>query len=307
MTSRPPKCSARVTTPSGIDIQALMRGGASRTESRSIRTSSVDPPPMSNRMAPRPEGSSSGEQPITASAASVSRSMTSSRMPVSAATRLRKPSAFEAARQASVAISRSRLAFRVRILSRQTLKAEMARSIAASLMQPVAEMPSPRRTIRENESTTRKPSSVGQAISRRQLLVPRSSAAYTSAPGTNLASAASAATDMVELPGEAASPRSRVSCVIQMSFPGLAADEECRFKRNSSAIGGGATTLTWEHVQSGVVAGKSVVYWGAGREISGKSGHFGFFDARSYVPHLSGKRYCTAKIRRGAAHTPKGG
>ena len=26
MTSRPPKCSASVTTPSGIDIQALMRG-----------------------------------------------------------------------------------------------------------------------------------------------------------------------------------------------------------------------------------------------------------------------------------------
>ena len=34
----------------------------------------------------------------------------------------------------------------------------MARSIAASLMQPVAEMPSPSRMIRENESTTRNPS-----------------------------------------------------------------------------------------------------------------------------------------------------
>ena len=110
VTSLPPKCSASVTTPSGIDIQALIRGAASCSAgSRSIRTSSVEPPPMSNRMAPRPSGSSSGEQPITASVASVSRSITSSRMPVSAATRSRKLSALAAARQASVAISRSRL------------------------------------------------------------------------------------------------------------------------------------------------------------------------------------------------------
>ena len=55
MTSLPPKCSASVTTPSGIDIQALMRGAAfCSSGSRSIRTSSVDPPPISNRMAPRP-------------------------------------------------------------------------------------------------------------------------------------------------------------------------------------------------------------------------------------------------------------
>ena len=53
----------------------------------------------------------------------------------------------------------------------------MARSIAASLMLPVAEMPSPRRMMREKESTTRKLSPEGQAIRRRQLLVPRSSAA----------------------------------------------------------------------------------------------------------------------------------
>jgi hypothetical protein len=42
------------------------------------------------------------------------------------------------------------------------LNAAMARSIAASLMQPVAEMPSPNRMIRENESTTRNPSLVGE-------------------------------------------------------------------------------------------------------------------------------------------------
>jgi hypothetical protein len=57
------------------------------------------------------------------------------------------------------------------------LSAPMARSIAASLMQPVAEIPSPSRMIRENESTTRNPSPVGQAINSRQLLVPKSSAA----------------------------------------------------------------------------------------------------------------------------------
>jgi hypothetical protein len=53
----------------------------------------------------------------------------------------------------------------------------MARSIAGSLMQPVAEIPSPNRMIRENESTTRNPSPVGQAIRSRQLLVPKSNAA----------------------------------------------------------------------------------------------------------------------------------
>ena len=178
MTSRPPKCSASETTPSGIDIQALMRGAAfGSSGSRSIRTSSVEPPPISNRMAPRPLGSSSGEQPITASVASVSRSITSSLMPVSAATRSRNCSALAAARQASVAISRRRLALRYLILSLQIESAAMARSMAPSLIEPVEEIPSPRRMMREKELTTRNPSAVGHAISSRQLLVPRSSAA----------------------------------------------------------------------------------------------------------------------------------
>ena len=60
---------------------------------------------------------------------------------------------------------------------RQIDSAAMARSMAASLMHPVAETPSPRRMMREKESTTRKLSPNGQAISSRQLLVPRSSAA----------------------------------------------------------------------------------------------------------------------------------
>jgi len=49
--------------------------------------------------------------------------------------------------------------------------------IAASPMRPDVDTPSPSRMMRENASTTRKPSVVGRAIKSRQLLVPRSSAA----------------------------------------------------------------------------------------------------------------------------------
>src|SRR5690606_1317867 len=98
-------------------------------------------------------------------------------MPVAAATRLRKLSAFEAALHASVAISLRRPAFLARILSRQTASAAIVRSIAASLIYPVDEMPSPSRTIRENESITRRLPRDGEAMSNLQLLVPRSSAA----------------------------------------------------------------------------------------------------------------------------------
>ena len=84
---------------------------------------------------------------------------------------------FSAARQASVAISRARVTDRLRILSRHTVSADTARSIAASDSRPVAETPSPSRMMRENASMTRKPSPDGRAISRRQLLVPRSRAA----------------------------------------------------------------------------------------------------------------------------------
>jgi hypothetical protein len=55
--------------------------------------------------------------------------------------------------------------------------APMARAIAASPSLPLWPTPSPSRTMREKESTTRNVSPVGSAISRRQLLVPRSSAA----------------------------------------------------------------------------------------------------------------------------------
>jgi len=84
---------------------------------------------------------------------------------------------FSAARHASVAISRARVTLRLRILSRQIASAETARAIAASLMRPEVDTPSPRRMMRENASTTRKlvagragnqePAIVGAEIKRR--------------------------------------------------------------------------------------------------------------------------------------------
>src|SRR5215469_14512451 len=56
----------------------------------------------------------------------------------------------------------------------------MVRAIAASESIPVADRPSPRRTMREKASMTRKPRPAPRATRRRQLLVPRSSAAYVS-------------------------------------------------------------------------------------------------------------------------------
>ena len=109
--------------------------------------------------------------------ASVSRSTISRSRPTSRCTRARNSTPFSAERQASVAISRARVTPRLRILSRQIDSASIARSIAASPSRPEAAMPSPRRMMRENASITRKPSRIGRATSRRQLLVPRSSAA----------------------------------------------------------------------------------------------------------------------------------
>ena len=93
---------------------------------------------MSNSTTPSACGSISGVQPVAASRASVSRSITSSSRPISCATRARKSSPFSAARQASVAISRARVTPLFFILLRQIVSAAMARSIAASLMRPRA-------------------------------------------------------------------------------------------------------------------------------------------------------------------------
>ena len=60
----------------------------------------------------------------------------------------------------------------------QIFSASTARSMAGSLRRPVADRPSPSRTMRENASTTRNwPAVSARATSSRQLLVPRSSAA----------------------------------------------------------------------------------------------------------------------------------
>ena len=134
------------------------------------------------RIAPSACGSSSGVQPVAARHASVSRSITSSVRPNSSATRERNCTPFCAARHASVAMRRARVTPLFFILFRQMAKAAIARAIAASLKRPDDETPSPSRTMRENASTTRKPSPDGRATSNRQLFVPRSSAAYVAPP-----------------------------------------------------------------------------------------------------------------------------
>ena len=89
----PPCRSARVTTPVGSEIQPRICGSGGPRRilcERSSRTTSDEPPPMSNSTAPSACGSISGVQPVAARQASVSRSMTSSTRPSSSATRARK-------------------------------------------------------------------------------------------------------------------------------------------------------------------------------------------------------------------------
>ena len=76
----------------------------------------------------------------------------------------------------SVATDRDSDTRRRRSFSAQTESAANARSIAPSVIFPLVASPSPSRTTREKASMTTKPFSAGRAISRRQLLVPRSSA-----------------------------------------------------------------------------------------------------------------------------------
>jgi len=125
---------------------------------------------MSNRMRP-PFGSSSGEQPITASAASFR-----DRSPPAGCRLGGHPVAKTVGVRGGAAGLGRDQPQALCLLGLDLVAADAqrrdARSIAGSLMQPVAEIPSPRRMIREKESTTRNPSLVGQAISRRQLLVP---------------------------------------------------------------------------------------------------------------------------------------
>jgi hypothetical protein len=59
----------------------------------------------------------------------------------------------------------------------EAAKAARARSMEAEESSPELPRPSPSRMIRLKESSTRKPAWLGEVISKRQLLVPRSSAA----------------------------------------------------------------------------------------------------------------------------------
>ena len=74
---------------------------------RSSQTSSVEPPPMSKTSTCSASGDTSGAQEITASRASSSGRITSSRSPVSFAASARKWLPFRARRHASVATSRT--------------------------------------------------------------------------------------------------------------------------------------------------------------------------------------------------------
>jgi hypothetical protein len=103
--------------------------------------------------------------------------MISKSSPVSDPTSSWKASALLDRRQASVATHRIRLTPLRRIFFMQIFSAAMVRDMASEVKHPFVETPSPRRTIRENASTTLKPNTVGRAIKRRQLLVPKSIAA----------------------------------------------------------------------------------------------------------------------------------
>ena len=91
--------------------------------------------------------------------------------------RLMKFSPFSALRHASVATQRTRATPALRILLAHIDNADSVRDIAPSDKIPSLSNPSPKRTMRENESRTRKLLRVASTISRRQLFVPKSIAA----------------------------------------------------------------------------------------------------------------------------------
>jgi hypothetical protein len=98
----------------------------------------------------------------------------SSTMPVSSRTRVAKSRPLVARRHASVATDRDSETLRRLSLSAQIDSAATARSIASLDRAPLSDSPSPSRTMREKASMTVNVPPVGRAISRRQLLVPRS-------------------------------------------------------------------------------------------------------------------------------------
>ena len=182
VTSRPPWRSLRLTTPTGSDTQSRMRSDIRRRRpspppARSIQTSSDEPPPMSKRMTPagvridQRGAAGDGEARLGLAGDDLEHEARSRRAPARRTRRRSRRSGRPRWRSAAPGSRRDR-----RASAPQTLSASMARAIAASPRRPVWPIPSPSRTIREKASTTRKPWSRGTATSRRQLLVPRSSA-----------------------------------------------------------------------------------------------------------------------------------
>ena len=165
VTVTPPWRSASVTTPIGIEIQASISGcggpccvGAQRPS----RTSSDEPPPMSNRITPSAAGSTSGVQPVAASRASVSRSTISSSMPTSLRMRSRNSRPL-LGRAAGLGRDQPR-AGDAAVAHLVAADAQAPRPRAGSRprsARPELVMPSPSRMMRENASTTRKLSRVG--------------------------------------------------------------------------------------------------------------------------------------------------
>ncbi len=147
------------------------------TRVRSIQTSSVDPPPMSTTSNCSVLALTSGAQETTASRASSSGSMISSGSSVSRWTRSMNSAALLARRQASVATSRMRRTSCVSSLRRQILRAPIVRAMEVRDSRPDCSNPVPSWTDLEKLSTTWSWLPLGWAISMRQELVPRSSAA----------------------------------------------------------------------------------------------------------------------------------
>ena len=123
---------------------------------RPSRRSSDDPPPMSNRMTPSASAIASGAQP----AAAVGLGFAVDDLEIEADARDHASRNSPPLLRRTAGLRRDqpcRVTARCRILSRQTDSASTCALIAASPSRPEAAMPSPRRMMRENASTTRKP------------------------------------------------------------------------------------------------------------------------------------------------------
>ena len=168
------------------------------------------------------------------------------------------------------------------ILSRQMLRAAMARSIAASLMQPVAEMPSPEPDD-ARERVDHAKAVAGRAGDQQAAIVgaeiERGIDAGSSSGGRRWARCAGtppAATDPWQVPARpkaVAKPRVIVhpKCLSAARSGRRGISVHGNF---SSAEGTAQQPCTWDHAQSGVVVRDRCVISGRSRENRAKAGHF---------------------------------